>query len=225
MHPKARAMAAKVAQIAAIGALVLLYGYGARISIKAIELLQRGEETGPSDQPYPSWTVIHFASALLFAVFGMLQLVSFIRDRQPRLHRYMGRVAVGSGLLAAVTGAGIPFAVVPQHPLSERIYIAIYFAGVASCLLMGFRAARRRDFTRHRVWMIRAIASAGAVVTQRFVFPLLLLSLGFHSDAQFWSEFVGAFALGWAINLGFAEWWLRWSGGAAGLAIPSAAPS
>ena len=100
MHPKTRAAAVKMAQIAAISALVLLYAYGARISFKAIELLHQGKETGPSEQPYPAWTVIHFASALLFAVFAMLQLVSFIRYRQPLFHRYIGRLAVGSGLLA-----------------------------------------------------------------------------------------------------------------------------
>ena len=47
-------------------------------------------------------------------------------------------------------------------------------------------------------------------MTQRIVFPILLLSFGIHSDAEFWAEFVGAFALGWAINLALAEWWLRW---------------
>jgi hypothetical protein len=151
------------------------------------------------------------ASALLCAVFAMLQLVSFIRHRQPLFHRYIGRFAVGSGLLAAMTGASIPFAVVPQHPLSERIYIVIYFTGVASCLLMGFRAARRRDFTLHRIWMIRAIATTGAVMTQRIVFPILLLSFGIHSDDEFWAEFLAAFALGWIINLALAEAsWLRW---------------
>jgi uncharacterized membrane protein YozB (DUF420 family) len=210
MPPKTGAAAVKVAQIVAISALVLLYAYGVRISIKAIELLHEGKETGPSDQPYPTWTVVHFASALLFAVFAMLQLVSFIRRSQPLFHRYIGRLAVGSGLLAAVTGASIPFSVAPQHPLSERIYIVIYFTGVASCLLLGFRAARRRDFNLHRIWMIRAIATTGAVMTQRIVFPILLLSFGIHSDAEFWAEFVGAFALGWAINLALAEWWLRW---------------
>jgi putative flippase GtrA len=211
----------------AISALVLLYAYGVRISIKAIELLHQGKETGPSDQPYPTWTVVHFASALLFAVFAMLQLVSFIRRRQPLFHRYIGRLAVGSGLLAAVTGASIPFAVVPQHPLSERIYIVIYFVGIALCLLIGFRAARHRDFTLHRVWMIRAVATAGAVITQRFVFPILLLSFGIHSDAEFWAEFVAAFALGWVINLALAEAWLRWKSAAphVSLAIVASQPT
>ena len=79
---------------------------------------------------------------------------------------------------------------------------------------MGFRTARRRDFTLHRIWMIRAVATTGAVMTQRIVFPILLLSFGIHSDAEFWAEFVAAFALGWIINLVLAEAWLRWKSAA-----------
>ena len=223
MHPRMRGGALKAAQIAAISGLVLLYAYGVRFSIKAIELLPQGKETDPAGHAYPPWTVIHFASALLFAVLAMMQLVSVVRRRYPVFHRYIGRIAVASGLIAAITGASVPFAVVPPHPLLERIYIVIYFSGAASCLLLGFRAARRHDFTLHRIWMIRAIATAGAVMTQRIVFPIWLLAFGIHSDAEFWMEFVGAFALGWVINLALAEGWLRWKSTAPRASVASLA--
>ena len=174
-----------------------------------MELLPQGKETDPGGHAYPAWTAIHFSSALLFVVLAMSQLVSVVRRRHPLFHRYTGRIAVASGLISAVSGAIIPFAVVPPHPLLERLYIVIYFSGTALCLLMGFRSAKRAKFAHHRTWMLRAIATVGAVMTQRIVFPILILSFGIHSDAEFWMEFVGAFALGWAINLALAEGWLR----------------
>jgi hypothetical protein len=214
MRPSVRAAAMMMIQIAAIGLLVLLYAYGARIAIKAIALLPQGKETDPSGRAYPAWTIIHFVSSLLFTVLAVMQLMPAIRRRHPEFHRYAGRVALAFGLIAAVTGASIPFAAVPPHPMVERVYILIYFAGAAACLLMGFRAARRRTFALHRVWMIRAIATIGAVMTQRIVFPILLISFGVESDAGFWVEFVVAFALGWAINLALAESWVRWTSSA-----------
>jgi hypothetical protein len=58
--------------------------------------------------------------------------------------------------------------------------------------------------------MTRAVASAGAVVTQRIVFPILGIAFGIRSEGAFWLGFVAAFALGWAVNLALAEVWLRW---------------
>jgi hypothetical protein len=92
----------------------------------------------------------------------------------------------------------------------ERVYIVLFFTGVALFLLLGFRAARRHDYARHRVWMVRAVASAGAVMTQRIFFTILAITFGFHSETEFWMEFVAAFAFGWVFNLTLAEVWLRW---------------
>jgi uncharacterized membrane protein YozB (DUF420 family) len=201
----------RIFKITAISAMVVLYVYGARISAKALELLPQSNETGPSGTAYQPWTVLHFASALVFAVLAMWQLFSALRGRYPLLHRYMGRIAVVTGLVVALSGASIPFAASPPRPLAERCYIVVYFVGAIFCLLAGLRAARHRNFRVHRVWMIRAVATFGAVVTQRVVFPLLLLTFGFHNDGQFWMEFVAAFALGWVINVAVAESYLRWA--------------
>jgi hypothetical protein len=59
--------------------------------------------------------------------------------------------------------------------------------------------------------MIRAVASALAVVTQRIAFPILAIAFGIHREAAFWRGFVAAFALGWAINPALVEVGLRWT--------------
>jgi uncharacterized membrane protein YozB (DUF420 family) len=210
MNREAFPMTWKVFRAAMIGGLALLYAIGVILSTRALRLLPQGKEVGPEGHPYPPWTVIHFAAALLFAVLAMMQLLSGLRRRYPALHRYSGRVAVLCGLIVAMTGTLIPFAVVPPRPLVERVYIVLFFTGVALFLLLGFRAARRHDYAHHRVWMVRAVASAGAVVTQRIFFTILAITFGFHSETDFWMEFVAAFAFGWVFNLTLAEVWLRW---------------
>jgi hypothetical protein len=201
----------KVFRALVVGGLGLLYALGLIISARAILLFALGKETGPGGHSYPAWTILHFASAFLFAALAVLQVLPILRRRYPMLHRCSGRIAVFCGLIAAVTGAFIPFAVIPPRPLLERLYIVIYFTGVASFLLLGYRSARRHEYPLHRRWMIRAVASAGAVVTQRIVFPILAIAFGIRHEAAFWAGFVAAFALGWAINLALAEVWLWWS--------------
>jgi len=211
----------KTFRVFVVGGLGLLYAIGLILSARAIFLLPHRKEMGPGGHPYPTWTVLHFASAFLFAALALPQLLPVLRRRYPLLHRYSGRVAVFCGLVAAVTGAFIPFAVAPPRPLLERVYIVVYFSGVASFLLLGLRAARRHDYALHRQWMIRAVASAGAVVTQRIVFAILVITCGIRHEAAFWTAFVVAFALGWAINLALAEFWLRWKPSRSTKALPS----
>lgn len=202
-------MSGKVLRAAMMGALAVLYALGVLLSTRALHRLSQGKEVGPGGQAYPPWTALHFAAALVFAVLAMLQLVSALRRRYPALHRYSGRAAVLCGLIASLSGALIPFALVPPRPVLERLYIVLFFTGVALFLLLGFRAARRHDYASHRAWMVRAVASAGAVVTQRIAFPILIVTFGFRTDSAFWMEFVAAFALGWGINLALAEVWLQ----------------
>jgi Predicted membrane protein (DUF2306) len=128
----------KVFRALVIGGLGLLYAIGLIISARALLLLPLGKEVGPGGHSYPTWAVVHFASAFLFAALAMMQLIPVLRRRYPLLHRYSGRVAIVCALIAAVSGSFIPFAVTPPRPLLERLYIVTYFTGVASFLLLGF---------------------------------------------------------------------------------------
>ncbi len=71
-------------------------------------------------------------------------------------------------------------------------------------LLLGFRAVRRRQFARHRVWMIRSFAIALVAGTQVF-------TLGFGGAVFGTGDLAQALMLvaAWAINLTVAEWAIR----------------
>ena len=76
---------------------------------------------------------------------------------------------------------------------------------MAVALVLGVAAIRRRDFARHRAWMLRAYAVGLGAGTQVLThLPLLLFP-----DAL--GELTRALCMGagWALNLAVAEWPIR----------------
>jgi hypothetical protein len=71
-------------------------------------------------------------------------------------------------------------------------------------LVLGFRAARRRNFPRHRAWMIRSVAIALVAGTQVF-------TLGFGGALFGTGDLAQALMIvaAWGINLAVAEWVIR----------------
>lgn len=208
MRPRLYNGALQCARMMTIGALLYLYFYGSRIAVEAIRALPMGTETDPLHVPYPGWTILHFASALVFAVLAMFQLIGAIRVRYPAVHRYIGRIAAGAAYLAAISAAAIPLAV-GTRPWFWSLLVLLQFVTIGAFLTLGIIAARRRQFRVHRAWMIRSIAFAAIVMTQRIVFPFFPKFFGIHSDYQLWVEFTYASLLATVINLAVAEWWLR----------------
>jgi hypothetical protein len=191
-----------------VAALVWLLCFGARVGVLAIQTLPSGKETGPLGDPYPSWALWHFASGLVFVVLSLLQLLGPLRRRFPGLHHLGGYAAIGAAYVAAVS-AVVMAMILEGRPAFWRIWVAVQFVAIALMLTRAALAARRRDFKLHQSWMIRSIAVAGAVFTQRLVFPFFPRAFGIHSDREFWIQFTVAALVATAINLLVAEAWLR----------------
>jgi hypothetical protein len=77
-------------------------------------------------------------------------------------------------------------------------------SGMATSLLLGLSAIRRRDITRHRAWMTRAYALALGAATQVF-------TLGIGPAVFGPGELTHDLSLGaaWFINLAVAEYAIR----------------
>ncbi len=152
--------------------------------------------------PWP--VVLHVIGSAIYCVLGALQFWPGLRRRWPRWHRGSGRVLVGCGLLAALSGLWMTrFYALP--PLDGMLLSAMrWLVGLAmtASLLLGLAAARRRDATAHRAWMMRAYALGLGAGTQVVTHLPWLLLPDLHTMA--WRTlFMG---LGWAINLAVAEW-------------------
>ncbi|MQA97457.1 MAG: DUF2306 domain-containing protein [Streptosporangiales bacterium] len=156
----------------------------------------------------------HVFTALVALVLGPLQFVPAIRARR-RVHRAIGRSYLLAGVLPSALTA------IPVALLSGRLVTQIGLVIPAVLWLvtgwLALQAARRRDFARHREWMMRNYALTFLAVTSRIVVPLLLLAqLPFSDTLSRDSIAAGAQSmipigqvLGWVINLIIAEILIR----------------
>ena len=177
-------------------------------SLRLIELFGGAAVMPPNARfdasPVP--VVIHIVTAIVFAVLGAFQFSTRIRRRRPAWHRRAGRVLVVAGLGVALSALWLNQFFPREGATREVLYPLRIVFGVALVLTIaaGFLAARRRDFTRHRTWMIRSYAIALVAGTQVFTLGLGNIIFG-TGDLPTALLMVSA----WVINLSVAEWAIR----------------
>ena len=177
-------------------------------SLRLVQL-SGGAATMPSNPRYdasPVPVVVHIVSAIVFALVGAFQFVPRLRRRRRAWHRRAGRVVVVAGLGVALSALWLNQFFPRAHATRDIVYplrMAFSVALVVT-LVLGFRAARRRNFARHRVWMIRSFAIALVAGTQVF-------TLGFGGAIFGTGDLAQALMIvaAWGINLAVAEWAIR----------------
>ncbi len=155
----------------------------------------------------PLPVVLHIVAAAAYTVLGAFQFVPGVRRRKPGWHRRVGRLLVGSGLVAALSGLWMTqFYELPDHDGVLLYGFRLLFGSLmASSILLGLVAIRRREIARHRAWMMRGYALGLGAGTQ--VLTLGIGEIVFGAPGE-----VGRGLLmgaGWAINLAVAEWAIR----------------
>jgi uncharacterized membrane protein len=171
--------------------------------------LSGGAATMPSNPRFdasPVPVVVHIVSAVVFALVGAFQFVPRLRRHGRVWHRRAGRVVVVAGLGVALSALWLNQFFPRAHATRGIVYPLRLMFGVALVvtLLLGYRAVRRRQFARHRVWMIRSFAIALVAGTQVF-------TLGFGGVIFGTGDLAQALMLvaAWGINLTVAEWAIR----------------
>lgn len=178
-------------------------------SIRVTELAGGAEVTADNARFFamPLPVLVHIVAATLFCVVGAFQFVPRFRSRRSGWHRAAGRVLAPAGLATALTGVWMAL----FYPNAEGdgtllVVIRVVFgSAMFGAVVLGLAAIRRRDFARHRAWMIRGYALAQAAGSQAVIYLPWTVALG-HPD-----EFSRALLLGsgWVINLAVAEWLIR----------------
>jgi uncharacterized membrane protein len=189
---------------------LVLFAFGAYEAFDAGLALFRAPDEGPLAELfiYPRWSLTHFLPGFLFMTLVPLQLWAKFRNRHRVVHRWSGRIVVACGAFLAVSGTLLPFTM-PDRTRSEQFFMVIFGVAFVTFLAKAVAAARRRDFVRHREWMIRMFATGLTITTQRLFLPLFIVAGGLNSVERFWIYFVSAGWVGWAVTLGLAEWWIR----------------
>jgi uncharacterized membrane protein YozB (DUF420 family) len=164
---------------------------------------------------YPALVTHIFAGSVMLSA-AVLQLWPWLRAHHPRVHRWSGRVYVGSAL---VTGAGaLVTAQFPSAGVAQQVANTFLSVLLVTFTLLGYRAVRQRRFGDHREWMIRSTALAFSIVANRFWSTLLIVVYvpGALTDPsiQFGSPEIEGAAIAsawvsWIVNLMFAEWWIH----------------
>ena len=191
-------------------ALILLCAIPLVFGAVRLVTLAVGAEITPENARFfaaPLPVVLHIVAAAAYIVLGAFQFVPSIRRRKPGWHRRVGRLLVGSGLVAALSGLWMTqFYQLPDHDGALVYGFRLLFGSLmAISILLGLVAIRRREIARHRAWMMRGYALGLGAGTQVLTLLIGEIVLGAPGEVAR-GLLMGA---GWAINLALAEWIIR----------------
>jgi len=155
----------------------------------------------------PSPVIIHIIASIIFGLLGAFQFAPSFRRNHIKWHRISGRLLVILGLVSGLTGLWLTH-FYPHVPTDgDLLYPIRIIVGIAMvlCICLGYIAIKRKEFTKHSAWMIRAYALGLGAGTQVFThlpwFIFVGEPKGLPRDLM-----MGA---GWAINAVVAEWIIR----------------
>lgn len=156
----------------------------------------------------PLPVLLHIPAAIVYSIVGAFQFSPGLRRRYRAWHRASGRVLVATGLLVALSGLWMAHFYAWPEGDGQLVYLERLLFGAAMVLSigLGLDAIRRRDFTSHGEWMIRAYAIGLGAGTQVFThLPWFLFVEGKPGELPR-GVMMGA---GWVINVLVAEWIIR----------------
>ena len=118
---------------------------------------------------------LHVFSAVVALALGPFQFSQGLRARRPKLHRVMGRLYLGVGVLVGGL-SGLYLAAGAFGGPAARLG----FASLALAWLYtgwkAYSAIRGGDIASHRAWMVRNFALTFAAVTLRIYLPASMLA-------------------------------------------------
>jgi uncharacterized membrane protein len=172
--------------------------------------LASGEQITPQNARFmasPLPISVHIISASVFGVIGAFQFWPRFLPTNAHWHRLAGRIMVPCGMITSLSGLWMN----QFYPYAENdgfllyCFRLIFGFGMLFCLIFGLDAIRRRDFDRHRNWMMRGYAIGLGAGTQALTQLPLVLIVGMPG------ELPRALLMGaaWIINLLVAEWIIR----------------
>lgn len=164
----------------------------------------------------PAPVMVHILAATVYAILGAFQFPARLRRRHRTWHRTSGRVLVAAGLLVAVSGLWMTvfYRNAPGGVLLWTVRLTVGSA-MATALVLGFTAIRRRDIAAHRAWMIRAYALGLGAGTQTVTQGVGEAAFGTGDLSTALSMSVA-----WLINAAVAEWVIARGKGPERTAVP-----
>lgn len=128
-----------------------------------------------SFESHPWAIYLHVFGAIAALAIGPFQFLGRLRARLPGLHRMLGRIYLGVGVLVGGL-AGLFVALHAFGGWPTRLGFALLALAWLYTGVRAYRAIRAGDPRSHRQWMIRNFALTFAAVTLRLMIPAALVS-------------------------------------------------
>ena len=150
----------------------------------------------------PVWHFMHVLGGATFGILGPIQFSRVLMRKYGRLHRVLGRVFVAAGAMISISSLSLLWHFPDTYSVAMNSGRLLFGIALGVALVMAMQTIRKRDFTRHRNWMIRAYAiGIGATAVTMVFFPIFVITgqppTGIVADIAF----LGA----WTACIGFAE--------------------
>ena len=159
-------------------------------------------EVAANSFPTPLGLRVHIVASGLALLIGPFQFLRALRNRAPRVHRWMGGTYVLACLIGGLAGGSIALF------SSAGLVAGLGFFGLAIawllCTVRAYLAVRAHDYVTHQRWMTRSFALTFAAVMLRVYIPLALVTgIGYEASypAIAW--------LCWVPNLVVAQFLVR----------------
>ncbi len=144
---------------------------------------------------YPLGIYAHVFGSVVALILGPLQFSFRLRTWRPHLHRWLGRLYLGIGVLVGGS-AGLFMAFHASGGLPARLGFACLATAWLYSGYRAYRAIRAHNFTSHQRWMVRNFGLTFAAVTLR-----LYMSVATSSGIAFEAAYPVIAWLCWIPNL------------------------
>jgi hypothetical protein len=183
--------------------IVPALGGAVRVTELASDPVVTAENARFVTQPLP--VLVHIVCVTVYGMLGAFQFAPSLRRRS--WHRLVGRVLAPAGLGVALTGLWMT--AFYDLPAKDTVVVngMRYLVGTVMVvsIVLGVRAALRRDFVQHPAWMMRAYALAMGAGTQALLLGPYTLIVGTPGPVPVTILMTAA----WVINAAVAEWAIR----------------
>lgn len=153
----------------------------------------------------------HILPAMLFMILGPLQFARGLRSRYPQMHRWSGRIFLAASAVVGITGLRLAYGKTIGG-MDEKAAIVLFGTLFLISLGSALRHALRREFARHREWMIRGYAIGLAVAAIRPIIGSFFAAAVIRGHVPDPHQFFGtAFWIGFTLQAVAAEIWINYT--------------
>lgn len=125
----------------------------------------------------PVWHFMHVLGGAMFGILGPIQFSRVLMRKYGFLHRFMGRIFVAAGAMISLSSLGLLWHFPGTYSVAVSSGRLLFGVALGVAMAIAMLAIRKRDFTRHRNWMIRAYAiGIGATAVSMVFFPIYAIT-------------------------------------------------